>query len=46
MKGKLWSNNANNTKSQIDNVFTNKKWNISVLNCKAYYSFEGVSSDY
>ena len=37
---------ANNTKAQIDYVFINKKWNNSALNCKAYSSFEGVSSNY
>ena len=37
---------ANNTKPQIDYVFINKKWNNSALNCEAYSSFEGVSSDH
>ena len=37
---------ANNTKAQIDYVFINKKWNNSALNCEAYSSFEGVSSDH
>ena len=30
----------------LNTKFINKKWNISALNCKAYSSFEGVSSDY
>ena len=43
---KLWTYTyANNTKSQIDYVFINKKWNNSAVNCEAYFSFEGVSSD-
>ena len=37
---------ANNTKAQIDYVFINKKWNNCTLNCKAYSSFKGVSSDH
>ena len=46
-KGKLWTyTNANNTKAQIDYILMNKKWNNSVLNCRAYSSFEGASSDY
>ena len=46
-KGKLWTYTyANNTKAQIDYVFLNKKWNYSALNCEAYFSFKGVSSDY
>ena len=46
-KGKLWIyTHANNTKAQIDYVFINKKWNNSILNCKAYSSFEGVSFDH
>ena len=36
---------ANNTKAEIDNVFINKKWNNGALNCEAYSSFEGASSD-
>ena len=31
---------------QIDCILINKKWNNSALNCGAYYSFEGVSSDH
>ena len=46
-EGKLWTNtNANNTKALIDYVFINKKWNNSALNCEAYSSFEGMSSDH
>ena len=46
-KRKLWTYTyANNTKAQIDFVFTNKKWNNSILNNKAYFPFEGVSSDH
>ena len=42
-EGKLWTYiYVNNSKAQIDYVFINKKWK----NCKAYSSFEGVSSDY
>ena len=46
-EGKLWTYTyANNTKAQIDYVFKNKKWNNRALNCDAYSSFEGVSSDH
>ena len=46
-EGKLWTNTyANNTKAQFDYVFINKKWNNCALNCEAYSSFEGVSSDH
>ena len=46
-KGKLWTYTyANNTKAQIDYILMNKKWNNSVLNCEAYSSFDGVSSDH
>ena len=44
-KGKLWTYTYANSKSQIDYVFINKKWNYSALTCEAYSSFEGVSSD-
>ena len=37
---------AQDTKAQIDYVFINKKWNNGVLNCEAYSSFDGVSSDH
>ena len=46
-KGKLWTYTCmNNSKAQIDYVFINKKWKNSAMNCEAYYSFEGVSSDH
>ena len=46
-EGKLWTYTyANNTKAQIDYVFINKKLNNSTVNCEAYSSFEGVSSDH
>ena len=46
-EGKLWTYTyANNTKAQIDDVFINKKWNNSTLNCEAYSSFEGVSTNH
>ena len=37
---------ANNIKAQIDYVFISKKWKNSAINCEAYSSFEGVSSDH
>ena len=36
---------ANDSKEQIDYVFINKKWKNSAINCEAYSSFKGVSSD-
>ena len=46
-EGKLWTYTyANNTKAQIDYVFINKKWKNSAVNCEAYSSFAGVSSDH
>ena len=46
-EGKLWTNMyANNSKAQIDYVFINKKWKNRAINCEAYSSFEGVSSDH
>ena len=46
-EGKLWTYTyANNSKAQIDYVFINKKWKNSAMNCEAYSSFGGVSSDY
>ena len=46
-EGKLWIYTyANNTKAQIDYVLINKKWKNSALNCEAYSSFEGVSTDH
>ena len=46
-EGKLWTYTyANNNKAQIDYVLINKKWRYSAINCEAYSSFEGVSSDH
>ena len=46
-EGKLWTYTyANNNNAQIDYVFINKKWKNSAMNCEAYSSFEGVSSDH
>ena len=46
-QGKLWTYTyVNNSKAQIDYVFINRKWKNSAMNCEAYSSFEGVSSDY
>ena len=46
-EGKLWTYTyANNNKAQIDYVFINEKWKNSAMNCKAYSSFEGVSTDH
>ena len=46
-EGKLWTYTyANNSKAQIDYTFINKKWKNSVMNCEAYSSFEGVSTDH
>ena len=46
-EGKLWTYTyTNNSKAQIDYVFINKKWKNSAMNCEAYSSFEGVSSDH
>ena len=46
-EGKLWTYSyANNTKAQIDYVLINKKWKNSAMNCEAYSSFEGVSTDH
>ena len=45
-EGKLWTYTyTNNSKSQIDYVFI-KNLNSNALNCEAYSSFEGVSSDH
>ena len=45
--GKLWTYTyAKNSKAQIDYVLINKKWKNSAINCEAYSSFEGVSSDH
>ena len=46
-EGKLWTYTyVNNSKAQIDCVFINRKWKNSAMNCKAYSSFEGVSSNH
>ena len=46
-EGKLWTYTyANNSKAQIDYIFINKKWKNSAMNCEAYSTFEGVSSDH
>ena len=46
-EGKLWKYTyANKSKAQIDYVLINKKWKNSAMNCEAYSSFEGVSSDH
>ena len=46
-KGKLWTYTyVNYSKAQIDYVFINKKWKNCAMNCKAYSSFEDVSSDH
>ena len=37
---------ANNSKAEIDYVFINEKWKKSAMNCEAYSSFKGVSSDH
>ena len=46
-EGKLWTYTyANSNKAQIDYVFIDRKWKNSAMNCEAYSSFEGVSSDH
>ena len=46
-EGKLWTYTyVNNSKAQIDYVFINKELKNSAMNCEAYSSFEGVSSDH
>ena len=46
-EGKLWTYTyANNTKAQINYVLINKKWKNSAMNCEAYSSFEGVSTNH
>ena len=46
-EGKLWTYAyANNTKAQIYFAFINKKWKNCAVNCEAYFSFVGVSSDH
>ena len=44
---KLWTHtHANKSKAQIDYLFINRKWKNSAMNCEAYSTFEGVSSDH
>ena len=46
-EGKLWTHTyANKSKAQIDYLFINRKWKNSAMNCEAYSTFEGVSSDH
>ena len=45
-KEKLWTNTYTKNKAHIDYIFMNKKCINSALNCKAFSSFEGVSSDH
>ena len=46
-EGKLWTNTyANKSKAQIHYLFINRKWKNSAMNCGAYSTFEGVSSDH
>ena len=46
-EGKLWTYTyANNNKALIDYVFITKKWKNNAMNCEAYSSFDGVSSDH
>ena len=46
-EGKLWTYTyASNNKAQIGYVFIKKEWKNSAMNCEAYSSFEGVSSDH
>ena len=44
---KLWTYTyANTTRAQIEYDVINKKWKNSAVNCEAYSSFEGVSTDH
>ena len=46
-EGKLWAYTyANKSKAQIDYVLINRKWKNNAMNCEAYSSCEGVSSDH
>ena len=46
-EGKLWTHTyVNKSKAQIDYLFIDRKWKNSEMNCEAYSSFEGVSSDH
>ena len=45
--GQLWTHNSpNDFKSQIEFIIINKKWKNSVKNCRAYNSFNSISSDH
>ena len=44
--GKIINTYPYNSKAQLDYILINKKWINSTLNCEAYSSFEGVSSDH
>ena len=44
---KLWTfTYANGARAQLDHIIINKKWKNSALNCQAFNTFEGVSSDH
>ena len=46
-EGKLWTHTyVNKSKAQIDYLFINRKWKNSAMNCEAYSTLEGVSSDH
>ena len=45
-EGKWWTYTYTNSKAQIDYVLINNKWKNSAMNCEAYFSFEGVSTDH
>ena len=46
-EGKLWIYTyAKNNKAQIRLRLLNKKWENNAMNCEAYPSFEGVSSNH
>ena len=46
-RGELWTKtNTNNTKALTEYILINKKLINSALNCKAYSSFKGVSSNH
>ena len=43
---KLWTfTYANGARAQLDHIIINRKWKNSALNCQAFNTFEGVSSD-
>ena len=46
-EGNIWPYNyPNNSKTQLNDIFINKQLLNSALNCEAYSSFEGVSSEH